>query len=438
MNEFDNQKVNATLHRSVRSWGFGLAAMLAAWMAPGASAAPVLYRGTVNDTFYSVGVMPDGTAVIAGKHSGSEGFFSVTNGALAFTPLQTARNPVIVDDLGRVIPGVLVSRDGQYFVSIPNSGAPLFWHREPALVSSPLPNNPVWETVSGIAMVHGEPVVIGTALAGFINLPMLWSESGGFRDAAAAWGAGTPLYGMSEDGHIVGGGSLNGELVIRYGTETNSTILHGEGNDNFDVKGFSPNGRFILADFGRSVFSQTVVWRDGAVRLLAQPDDLPARASGAISDSGFVGGQGRSLSQNQPNDGRAFIYDPFEKHSFWFTDWWASNTGSPLNAAPNWVTDLCESGGQLYMLLETANQGPLLAVAPIQNTAAAPSISIVAVDPGTIRVTWPALAGSVLEMSNALPGNWTSAPTIPVESFGNFTAELPPSGTATFFRVRVQ
>jgi hypothetical protein len=135
----------------------------------------------------------------------------------------------------------------------------------------------------------------------------------------------------------------------------------------------------------------------------------------------------------------AFIYDPVQKHSYWFTDWWAAKAGAPaLNATPNWITDLEENGGQLYALLETANQGPLLAVAPIQNTVAAPAISIASASTGTIRVIWPSVAGAVLEMCNALPGNWTVVPGTPAASGTNSVAEFPSSGAATFFRVRVQ
>ncbi|HEV8540793.1 MAG TPA: hypothetical protein VGR78_00235 [Verrucomicrobiae bacterium] len=387
-----------------------------------------LYPGSNLDIFYSIGIDGGGTVVLSGRRGNAEGFFELKNGAFIFTQLQPVRQ---MSDNGAVL-----SRDGKYLVAFADIGSPVLWERGTNLMSQVLPDS-AWDAVYGVSTIAGGPTVMGAVLNGFIESPVLWSPSLGLRDISSVWGVATPIYSMSGDGHMVGGGSRWGEPVITFGIETNCAVLHGQGNDNFDVKGFSPNGRFIVADFARTVFSQSVVWTDLASRLLAQPDDQPARACSAVSDSGFIGGQGRSLTGTNAGDGLAFIYDPRTNHSRWFAEWWAAQPSAPpLPDRITWINDLYEAGGQLYAAIQTTNNLHLLAIVTLGGTAE-PTLSIHQSGAGQVQLVWPALGNSAIESSTAVAGGWTQYPTAPVASDTNWVLTVPAVDKVRFFRVRV-
>jgi hypothetical protein len=392
--------------------------------AAGASLIP----GEPTDLFYSIGIDAGGTVVIPGRHGSVEGFFESLDGNLIFRQLPV--DGIIVEH------GVVGSRDGHYLAAKLASGPPALLVR-PTLSVRMLPDDG-WDVLDWITTLDGEPVVGGSVLSGFVSEPATWSQSHGFRDLSTLWGAGAVLTSISSDGQIVGTGSRLGEPVILYGSQTNCLVLHGEGNDNFDVTAFSSNGRFITADFGRTIFSQAVLWTNMTPTLLAQPDDEPARATSAVSDSGFIAGQGRYISGVNPRADSAFLFDPTIGLSKWFDDWWSARPSAPpLKSAITNINDLYEVNGNLYCLLETVDQGPILAIARLEGIQP-PVLQISRVSAGDVQLRWSSSQPSFIEASASLPADWKQLPNLPIVSGEDYSLDLPASDRTRFFRVRTQ
>ena len=422
---FDPGAVFAARGRS-RLWLCLLALAVSACAAR--AAAPKLYPGGAADVFYGLGVDGNGTVVIAGSRGADEGFFELNSAGFSFTRLQPVRFSQE--------PGVIVSRDGGYLATLSDDKTAALWPRATRQAEA-LPDFFPWDSVDAVTLIGGEAVVAGTVADGFTRLPVLWNSRTGLQDLSFLWGVGTTLNFLNPDGQIVAMGIRLGEPAILHGAASEALILHDQGNDNFDVAGFSPNSRFITANFGRTIFSQGILWSNLVPRLLAQPDDEPARAVGAVTDSGFIGGQGRSLTGTQPRDGSAFIIDPRDGRAHWFDEWWAGlEAAPPLGSAIAWVTDLYEANGQLYCLLERADRSAALAVVAL-GPPPGPQLAI-ASRPGGITLRWTASGNSTLETTAGLPGGWQALGASPTRAGDNFSIDLPGSDRARFFRVRVQ
>lgn len=394
----------------------------------GAHAAVGLFPGNPGDVFYSVGVDSGGKAIIAGRRGASEGFFELKSGELKFTELQAVRTSMEQ--------GVWVSRDGKYLVSEPETDAPLLWERA-GLTSQSLTDITPWSYhISCLTTLGGEPVVAGSFYDGFTVTPTLWSPSEGLKDLSEDWGLGTNIEGLAKDGRMVASGIRFGEPVLLAGADGfAAAMLQADGNDNVDVAAFSPNGKHIAAVFARTIFSQAVLWTELKPQLLAQPDDEPARAVRAVSDSGYIGGQGRSLTGTNPRDESAFIMDPNTGRAQWFDEWWAAQPSAPpLPAAVSWVNDLCEADGSIYCLIEEKEGRPLLAIA----SASGQNAPVLAISPsakGAI-LRWPAKAGSVIETAVVPSGGWETLAVAPTTSGADYVVEVPAADRTRFFRVR--